>query len=168
MGVIIPCEGDKRAGRRGIFQAVEIQPSDEIHRLGVPSPVLQRAGLPIVIYRHLKEDPLSIPRTPNLDNQIATYLMIDPDSGMAPPHWQQGVGTVTVMRRDGQPLSIEAIETIWTYCDSLLDDFGSVGDGLPHPRRRMNPAGFERFCRNYKNERVINGYTGFSSMSVPL
>ncbi|KAK4108570.1 hypothetical protein N656DRAFT_784078 [Canariomyces notabilis] len=38
-----------------------------------------------------------INRPSDLDNQIATYLNIDPESGFAPMEWQAGrIGTVVV------------------------------------------------------------------------
>lgn len=63
--------------------AKEIPPEHEIHRVGILCPVSQRVGLPLVIYRHLEADLRR--HDASLDNQVATYLMIDPHSGFAPP-----------------------------------------------------------------------------------
>jgi len=162
-GIIIPCNADKRKGA-GIFQTIDIEPTHRIHSHGEVCPVSEQVGLPLVMYRHLQENPLYMTRDAGLDNQIATYLMIGPESGFAPPNWQQCVGTVTVMRKDGKPLTHEAIETIWMYHDHLLDLFG---DGAT-PRQMMTRAGFERYCKNYKHERLVNGYEEFRDMPVPL
>jgi hypothetical protein len=66
------------------------------------------------------------------------------------------------MREDGQPLSPEAIETIWMYNDHLLDLFG---DGSPP---KVTRDGFRKYCKKYKEERLLNGYGSFKDMPVPL
>ncbi|KAJ6587146.1 hypothetical protein DFH09DRAFT_869407, partial [Mycena vulgaris] len=142
-GMILGCESDRQ---NGIFNEIDIDAAHPIHTRGIVCPVSAQVGLPIVIYRHLQEDPLSMDRDPGLDNQRATFLMIDPESGFAPPQWQMCVGSVTVMRQDGKPLTRQSIETIWMYHDHLLDLFG---DGAV-PRRVMTREGFVRYCRNYK------------------
>lgn len=83
-GVTIHCENDKRRGA-GIFQITDLSPTHNIHTEGVLCPVSVKIGLPIIMYRHLRGDPLAAARDAGLDNQIATYLMVDPRSGFAPP-----------------------------------------------------------------------------------
>ncbi|KAJ7754492.1 hypothetical protein B0H16DRAFT_1542561 [Mycena metata] len=156
-GIVIPCDSEIR--RYGIFDEVDLDATHPIHTQGIVCPVSAKVGLPIVIYRHLREDPLSMSREPGLDNQKATFLMIDPESGFAPPEWQACVGSVTVMRKDGKPLTRESIETIWMYHDHLLDLFG---DDRSTPRRTMTKEGFTQYCARYKTQRRFN------NMSVPL
>ncbi|KIJ61707.1 hypothetical protein HYDPIDRAFT_42420 [Hydnomerulius pinastri MD-312] len=166
-GITIACEADRRAGKP-VFQMTTISPSHPIHTRGNPSPLFSRVGLPIMVYRHLTNDPMSYLGNPDpgLDNQIATYLMIQPSNGFADAIWQAGgVGTVTVMRQDGKPLTKEAIETMWMYASHLLDLFGN-GEGPP--RRQLTPAGFQGFCKSYKEERVMNNFSSFENMSIPL
>ncbi|KAK7039541.1 MYND-type domain-containing protein [Favolaschia claudopus] len=159
-GIIMRCEGDP-----GFFDEVDLGPDHPIHTQGIVCPVSAQVGLPIVIYRHLKENPLDMRRDPELDNQRATYLMIDPESGFAPPEWQMCVGSVTVMRKDGKPLTRQSIETIWMYHDRLLDMFGDTG---APPRRMMTSDGFKRFCASYKDERLLNSHPDFANMPIPL
>lgn len=71
------------------------------------------------------------------------------------------------MRKDGKPLTKEAIETIWMFHDHLLDVFGDE-DGAAAARSRMTRAAFDRFCKKYKEEMVLNGHPRFTSMSLPL
>ncbi|KAJ6587144.1 hypothetical protein DFH09DRAFT_1142719, partial [Mycena vulgaris] len=154
-GIILGCESDRQ---NGIFNEIDIDAAHPIHTRGIVCPVSAQVGLPIVIYRHLQEDPLSMDRDPGLDNQRANmFLMVDPESGFAPPQWQMCVGSVPVMRQDGKPLTRQFIETIWMYDDHLHDLFG---DGAV-PRRVMTREGFVRYCRNYKE-------AAFRRMSVPL
>lgn len=68
------------------------------------------------------------------------------------------------MRQDWKSLSFEAIETALMYVDHLL---GMFHDGVT-PTSLMNPAGFQRFCQRYKEQRILNGYTAFQTMTVPL
>jgi hypothetical protein len=70
------------------------------------------------------------------------------------------------MRKDCKPLTEEAIETMWMYHDHLLELFGEGDPSLPE--REMNREGFERYCKEYKKERLMNGYTKFRDMSIPL
>ncbi|KAF7316395.1 MYND-type domain-containing protein [Mycena indigotica] len=162
-GIVMACDGETRQNN-GLFNEIDLDPSHPIHTKGVVCPMSKKVGLSIVIYRHLQEDPLSMERTARLDNQRATYLMINPVDGFAPPEWQMCVGTVTVMRQDGKPLTRESIETIWMYHDHLLDLFG---EGAP-PYSQMTRQKFEKYCERYKEERLLNGYTSFQNMSVPL
>ncbi|XP_044718877.1 putative ectomycorrhiza-upregulated zf-mynd domain-containing protein [Hirsutella rhossiliensis] len=85
----------------------------------------------------LIEVPLVLDRTgtqsvneADLDNQIATYLNIDANSGFAPPDWQSQVGTVVVARKDRKPFYPQHLEGVWMFCDHILDLFGE-GDGPP-------------------------------------
>ncbi|XP_044714691.1 uncharacterized protein HRG_11726 [Hirsutella rhossiliensis] len=79
----------------------------------------------------LIEVPLVLDRTgtqsvneADLDNQIATYLNIDANSGFAPPDWQSQVGTVVVARKDRKPFYPQHLEGVWMFCDHILDLFG--------------------------------------------
>ena len=68
------------------------------------------------------------------------------------------------MRQDGKSLSFEALETALMYVDYLL---GMFHDGVS-PSRLMNPAGFQRFCRRYKDEKSSSGNKSFQEMVLPL
>jgi hypothetical protein len=84
----------------------------------------------------------------DLDNQIATYLNIDADTGFAPPAWQSHVGTVVVARKDKKPLLPTHLEGVWMYCDRILDLFGE-GD---IPRRLYNRQAFQKWWKGYCEE----------------
>jgi hypothetical protein len=66
---------------------VEIGPSHGIHRTGKVGPVSKIVGHPLVIYRHVPWMPPAGRQDPSLDNQIATYLMIEAGDGFAPPEY---------------------------------------------------------------------------------
>ncbi|KAH7124433.1 hypothetical protein EDB81DRAFT_861075 [Dactylonectria macrodidyma] len=85
----------------------------------------------------------------DLDNEIATYLNINPDSGFAPPEWRSHVGTVVVARKDKKPLLPHHLEGVWMYCDHILDLFGE-GEGAP--RWLYNRQAFEKWWGDYCEE----------------
>ncbi|KAK8929776.1 hypothetical protein H634G_01637 [Metarhizium anisopliae BRIP 53293] len=85
----------------------------------------------------------------DLDNQIATYLNIDSDSGFAPPAWQSHVGTVLVARKDRRPLLPQHLKGVWMYCDYILNIFG---EGQGAPRWLYNRPAFEKWWERYCKE----------------
>ena len=85
----------------------------------------------------------------DLDNQIATYLNIDSESGFAPPVWQSYVGTVVVARKNRKPLLPHHLEGVWMYCDYILDLFGE-GEGAP--TYLYNRQAFEEWWKVYCEE----------------
>ncbi|KAF7360434.1 MYND-type domain-containing protein [Mycena venus] len=160
-GMILSCESESR---NGIFHEIDLDATHPIHTQGIVCPVSAQVGLPIVIYRHLKEDPLEMRRDPGLDNQRATYLMIAPESGFAPPEWQMCVGSVTVMRKDGKPLTRESIETIWMYHDHLLDLFG---DGAT-PASHDDEGGVQKILRKLQGRKVVESTERFRKYASPV
>ena len=84
-----------------------------------------------------------------LDNQIATYLNIDAESGFAEMRWQLHVGTVIVARQDRKPLLVHHLGGVWMFCDRILDLFGN-GEGPP--RQLYNRAAFEKWWKGYCEE----------------
>ncbi|KAA1471149.1 hypothetical protein DENSPDRAFT_837077 [Dentipellis sp. KUC8613] len=161
-GVIIACN-DERASR-GIFSSVQVPPSHQIHQQGILAPLTALVGVPILVWRHIEQDPFTIERSSGLDNQIVTYLMIQPHNGLADMMWQLNVGTVTVVRQDRKPLTLEAIEALWQFCSSIISD----SDGLQVPTERMTPEGFGEFCQKYKQRMIRDGKTRFKSLSIPI
>jgi hypothetical protein len=43
----------------------------------------------------------------NIENQAITHLNAETKSGLAPPQWQSGIGSVIVARKDRKSLSPE-------------------------------------------------------------
>ncbi|KAG5636059.1 hypothetical protein H0H81_009230 [Sphagnurus paluster] len=162
--MVIRCNQDRVGG--GPFRSIEIRPDHPIHQLGEIASVSKAIKLPLVVYRHLRDTWMDREDDPKLDNQIATYLMIDKKTGFAPPIYQKQVGTVTVMRKDGKPLTEQSIETIWMFHDHLLDLFGD--DPPIAASKTTNRPAFDRFCERYKREMVMNNLGSFGDMELPL
>ncbi|KAI6003253.1 hypothetical protein F5J12DRAFT_839343 [Pisolithus orientalis] len=166
VGITIACEADRRRGS-AIFTPTIIHPSHPVWSQGQSSPLFRQIGLPIIVYRDHPGNPLTMIGNAGLDNQIATYLMVEPSTGFAGYGWVRGgvVGTVIVVRQDKKPLTCEAIETLWMYADFILDLYG---EGYGTPARQLTPQSFRRFCKEYKEGRLLNGYEAFEDMPLPL
>ncbi|KII83211.1 hypothetical protein PLICRDRAFT_119711 [Plicaturopsis crispa FD-325 SS-3] len=80
--VTVTCDEDRRGPP---FRSTVVGSAHGIHTYGVPSPVSSLVSVPILVYRHIREGSLSMTTRKGLDNQIVTYLMIDPLTGFAPP-----------------------------------------------------------------------------------
>ncbi|KAG6326949.1 hypothetical protein ID866_12140, partial [Astraeus odoratus] len=124
VGVTIACNADRERGVRALAPTI-IPPSHPIYDTGLASPIFQHVGLPLLIHRHMAADPANMHRSPGLDNQAATHLLTHPSTGAPDAKWRRAgcMGTVTVIRQDGQPLTMEAMETLLIYVDHILDLF---------------------------------------------
>ena len=71
------------------------------------------------------------------------------------------------MRKDGKPLTKQAIEFIWMYHDHILDIFGDDPD---HARAKINRDAFVRYCERYKEQMLINDIRvdEFRDMPLPI
>ncbi|KAH8799534.1 hypothetical protein DL96DRAFT_869058 [Flagelloscypha sp. PMI_526] len=154
-GVIIHCEENRAAS--GIFERTSVEPTHPVWTEGYVSPTLKIAGVEILIYRHLLDD-----RSPNkrgLDNQIATFLMVEEEDGFAKPEWQKNVGDVTVVRANGNPLTPREVETLWMFTDYLMEiypDDPNIAQG------QINRKSFDHFCKRYKEQQ------GYQDLQLPL
>lgn len=90
-----------------------------------------------------------LPRGQQTDNQHATWLNIDPESGFAPPRWQGGIGSVVVANADGTLLDSETLSAIVDYVSVILDAFG---DGEV-PRWKYNRKSLDKFLEQYLDMR---------------
>lgn len=165
VGVIIPCNAERAQGAPALQTSI-VQPSHPIYHSDLPSPISHAVGFPLLLYRHITEDPSKMIRHPGLDNQTAMHLLTQPSTGSPDSKWKRAgcIGTVTVIRQDGQPLTCEALETTLLYIDHVLDLFL---DGVS-PWHRLNPTSFQSFCQRYKDERIQSGYRDFDMMRVPF
>ncbi|KAH0600504.1 hypothetical protein MHUMG1_01501 [Metarhizium humberi] len=140
--VIVRCDSEKR--RLPPWSATTIPADHAVFSQQVP-PVPGLISIPLVLHRMGTKSA----NRADLDNQIATYLNIDSDSGFAPPTWQSHVGTVLVARKDRRPLLPQHLEGVWMYCDYILDIFG---EGQGAPRWLYNRPAFEKWWEGYCKE----------------
>lgn len=79
-GITIACDADRARGAQG-FEAKLIDSSHPIHTQGIPCPLFQQVGFPLILFRHIADDPASMQRDLGLDNQVAAHLLTHPNTG---------------------------------------------------------------------------------------
>lgn len=141
--VIVRCRVDERNLPR--WSTITIPADHPVFWEPVP-PLAERLNIPIAIHR---EGTKSANRA-DLDNQALTWLNIDLESGFAPPAWQSRIGTVIVARKDRKPFPTHHFEGLFEYASMILDIFG---DGNGPPSRLYNQQAFERWWKNYVEQR---------------
>lgn len=116
---------------------------------------------PIIEIPALLEIPLVIHRLgtqsasqPDLDCQIATWLMIKYKDGFAPPKWQSHVGSCWLARKDKKPLSEMQVYAIHDYLSMLLDRYSGGPKGA---QKMVTRKAFERWFDDYVKSMVEVG-----------
>lgn len=137
-----PCDKERGA----TFSSLEVPGDHPVFTQGAISPVSRLFELPLLVYRLDPRPSLTIPRSSDYDNQPMTYLMIDPVSGLAPPEWQQGVGSCIVARQDKKPLTVDHLYMVHEFMGNLLDRFG-YGEPVD-PGRYMSKAALMKFLKH--------------------
>ena len=107
-------------GRR--YEDITLPSTDPIFT-SEPIPVTVRIGYPLVI----KRTHSNLRRSPDTDNQHATWLNINPNTGWAPDIWQHSIGNVIVANPDRSPLASGTLAAITDYVSDILDVFGEEG-----------------------------------------
>jgi hypothetical protein len=129
--VMLHCTGD---GRR--YEDITVPSADPIFTFE-SIPLMERLGYPLVMRR----THYNLHRSPDTDNQHATWLNINPSTGWAPDAWQHSIGNVIVANPDKTPLTSDTLAAITDYVSDILDVFGeegaeSVAERFYGPRRR--------------------------------
>jgi len=110
-------------------------------------PITLKFDYPLVMSRVVENLPIGSAT----DNQHATWLNIDPQTGFAPPHWQGGIGNVIVANSDGTPLNTETLSAIVDYVSGILDAFGDTGGP---PRRNYNRVLLDTYIRRHLDDQA--------------
>lgn len=113
-------------------------------------------GVPLAVQR--LEAPSSRGRL-EMQNQQATLLMIDPETGMAHPHWQDGVGEVLVYRCPTPSTSAVTVGHLTVFdmdiVSSFIDDELQCGEALSeNPIRASNLNEYRQHWKGYE-ERCV-------------
>lgn len=125
------------------------------------SPISSLLGFPLRITRVKSRDKLKT--QDDFDNQWATWMMIDPATGIAPPEWQSNVGPVVVWRERGHDVSFDDMTLLSRYISDLLDQY-SDEEGV-QPDRDITPSVWaKRKSRVLENRRFeIDTYAQMDS-----
>jgi hypothetical protein len=113
----------RMSGVRSAKQEMIVR-SDPIFDRGELSPVMARCGVPLALVRS-REGLQRLPRTPDLDNQAATYFMIPPMDtcgAFAPDAWQYNVGEVLLVRRDRKHLALPHFYHLWDFFATMVNE----------------------------------------------
>lgn len=116
---------------------------------------------PVIEIPALMEIPLVIHRLgtqstnqPDLDCQLATWLMIKYEDGFAPPQWQSDVGSCWLARKDKKSLSEQQVYAIHDYMSTLLDRYS---DDPKDAQKLITRKAFERWFEQYVQSMVEVG-----------
>ncbi|KAI4283086.1 MAG: hypothetical protein L6R38_002439 [Xanthoria sp. 2 TBL-2021] len=134
-----------QAGGASGYQKATIPFNDDIFNQA-PTPISQSIGFPLIL-RRTKPVSENSARSANDDNAHATWLMIDPGHGFAPPEWQSGVGDVLVVRADRKPLDIAMLAAVTDYVSNILDAFGDGMEGDEVGRKYYQRERLVRFSK---------------------
>lgn len=110
-----------------------------------PSPVMHRIGIPVCI----------LPLQSGVNNQWATYFMIDPISGLAPYPFMD-LGPVLILRRDRVPISEMQVALLGDFFTSLVGEFGGDDDNSIH-KRLMTRAYFLQSLKGLSDRNNCSG-----------
>lgn len=136
-----------QAGGASIYKKATVPPNDDIFDQAA-APITQSFGFPLVL-RRMKPFSGQSARSANDDNMHATWLMIDPGHGFAPPEWQSAVGDVLVVRADRKPLYMAELAVVTDYVSTILDAFGDGMDGAEVGRRYYQKEKLVRFSNGH-------------------
>lgn len=150
----IPCTGDKAQRANLLFPKThsmftECSPNGNC-------PALALCGVPFVVKKI--ESRTSLRERYHYDNQWATYMMIDPISGFAPPEWQSYVGSVLIYRPGGKHCGGDDVGVVNHFLNDILDKYpeGRSFD----PMTWLNPRFFQKYARRCAAR--YHDYDGFT------
>lgn len=143
----IKCCRMNAAGEKGRGRG---RPIDNVHwprsvlesSYGTVCPISVRLGFPLRIARVLPRSKLT--DRAHYDNQWVTWMMIDSNSGFAPPKWQSNIGSVVVWRQNGLPISADDMCLLNDFLSRLLDLYPEL-DGEVDPDRYITPSAWTHF-----------------------
>lgn len=171
-GVKITCRGDQSEFGWDPFVAVAVPRRGQIFLAPQSRPSLpRRLGVSLRVSK-CQPDQAWIGNksaTSRFDNVYATFLHLDCNPqlnneawGWAPPEWQNKVGSVVVVREDGEDLTPRQVEALCVYCRQklgpLFDDAIGAGTGARSRSEIMNfitPQAFAKFFTDFRDEKKI-------------
>ena len=78
-------------------------------------------GVPIVVEKTQHQGSRKLCEQSDYDCHLATWLMIEPQSGFAPAQWQSWVGPVLIYRPGGLDFGNDDIDVLTEWVSTLLD-----------------------------------------------
>ncbi|KAF5390835.1 hypothetical protein D9757_004452 [Collybiopsis confluens] len=144
--------------------------SPAIFRYGELCPVTKHIGIPLIICRDMSR---GFPSSNNMNaenigsNEIAVKLRIeDTANALAPMDWQLDVPECVVMREDREPLTMQLLETIYSFNKYLLS-YPIIDKGWAPWQGLLNPSVWQYYAMKYYEEQKAEGRPGFSYFLPP-
>ena len=81
------------------------------------------------------------------DCHPATWLQIEPNTGWAPPVWQNWVGSTLLYRSDGADFTADDFSLAFEYVALALDRFGDGPERPFFPFLHFSPEPYKRWFR---------------------
>eukprot|EP00172_Hildenbrandia_rubra_P000892 Plantae.Rhodophyta-Hildenbrandia_rubra.ctg15049.p1 GENE.Plantae.Rhodophyta-Hildenbrandia_rubra.ctg15049~~Plantae.Rhodophyta-Hildenbrandia_rubra.ctg15049.p1 ORF type:complete len:280 (+),score=49.85 Plantae.Rhodophyta-Hildenbrandia_rubra.ctg15049:586-1425(+) len=141
------------------------------------SPVMARAGFPIIVEKVAVLDDFDKECVGPMDNQRAAFVMIDPTTGFAPiVEWGKDTGPVIVYRpgvaetwidEEDMELSVEDMEVVTEWTSELLDFYPEESKAVV-PHRDLTPKKFYEFMQRYKKKVVQMGRSPLRNLHFKL
>lgn len=114
-------------------QQIFLDPDDPSFAAATPSRIMHLAGIPLAI----------LPLEAGENNQLSTYLLINPVSGLAPMQFQS-LGEVLICRLDRMPITPVHVHQLGDYIFGIIEQFGNEDDENVH-KKFATKASFVRF-----------------------
>ena len=124
-GVRLACRGERKARAARYCEQVEIDASKYD---ATPVQFSLACGTAFVVVKTTPR--VQMQTLDDAVNQHATYFNIDMCSGIAPPHWQVGVGPVLIFRTDGTDMTEPDLDVAVDRVSDTLDMFGESIPGF--------------------------------------
>lgn len=137
-------------------------------------------GLPLLVHQLSENEAWNKNDHTRFDNQPATFLnlTIDPNDdswGFAPPRWQQRVGSVLLVRKDGKDLSREQGWALAEYMQfRVSDSFEAAMESGDAKMRRaanlkmLNWKKFDTWLEGFKDEMTAADGKSWSGVRSPF
>ncbi|KAJ3568106.1 hypothetical protein NP233_g5938 [Leucocoprinus birnbaumii] len=158
-GITINCNKERCNGG-GIFRPIQVDAQHPIYQHGIVAPISKLVELPLLVYRHPSKDA----GDKSLGNEIAEALMMGKD-GKAIADFTNQPGSITIVRKDGKPLTRPAIEAIWMFNNYFLEQ---LEEDQRFAEKLLNRNDFDHFCEDYKEDRILQGHATFARLELPL
>lgn len=121
------CNGERKLNGRNQFARFDFTLSKRASLgKGHVSPISKRLGMPLILWQDPDTRYTNGP-TGSCDCTFATFLMLNIDSASqdwawAPAYWQTRVGSVLVLREDGEDLNLEHLAMMAYFCQRTMQN----------------------------------------------
>jgi MYND finger len=165
-GVRINCLGDQKVFGVEQYVAVAVPPDHPVFQ-STPTGISTHMGLPLLMRKYPPDRAWKGDKDMPYENLPATFMNLNADMsseqwGWAPLHWQNDVGSVIVVRKDGKDLTARQAEAFAYYCQFKLQPVfeDSLGGGYVDRTREavvsqfLTRKKFEQFFDIFKREQA--------------